>query len=333
MCLIAVSIDPPGPWQLVIAANRDEFHHRPTAAAAWWGSDPAESDDPFPAPGRQILAGRDLQAGGTWLGIGVDRRARSLRIGALTNIRPGLMSPPRPDTASRGAPSASRGHLVARWLAAGDEPVSHLSRLARQAADLSGFNLFAIRIAPTDTTAPTDATEPIDATEATDTAHRRAPGSLRLEAAYLNNLGSDASRSIRRLGPGLHVASNATLEVTWPKTRRLGDALAVVLDDPSWGAMATATGDDARNASASLRDRLFGALTDRTEAVADAMPATGLDPDRERLLSAAFIIDPVYGTRCSTVIAVSRRGEALFSERSYRADGSVSGTVTERFGV
>ena len=57
MCLILFSVDPNDELHLVVAANRDEQHARPTAKADYWSDHPA------------LLAGRDLQAGGTWLGV------------------------------------------------------------------------------------------------------------------------------------------------------------------------------------------------------------------------------------------------------------------------
>lgn len=91
MCLAAIALGPAHPrFVFVVAANRDEFHDRPTAPLAWWEDD------------RDILAGRDLQAGGSWLGL-----SRSGRFALLTNVR-------APSAAESGAPS--RGTLVADWL-------------------------------------------------------------------------------------------------------------------------------------------------------------------------------------------------------------------------
>ncbi|MGI9261156.1 MAG: NRDE family protein [Woeseiaceae bacterium] len=83
MCLILVAwkIDPEYP--LVLAANRDEFHHRPTQSLHRWQDKPA------------VVAGRDLQAGGTWLGA-----SRSGRVAAVTNYREG--KPGKRGTSSRG---------------------------------------------------------------------------------------------------------------------------------------------------------------------------------------------------------------------------------------
>jgi uncharacterized protein with NRDE domain len=84
MCIDALAWDAHPHWLLVAAGNRDEFHARPSAPLARWeGSDSG------------ILAGRDLQAGGTWLGV-----SEAGRFALVTNYRaPGY---PRPDRASRG---------------------------------------------------------------------------------------------------------------------------------------------------------------------------------------------------------------------------------------
>ena len=115
MCLILIAYRCHPGYPLLIAANRDEFHDRPTAPLAFW------SDAP------QILAGRDLQQGGTWMGI-----SRSGRFAALTNYRdPSRVLPHAP----------SRGHLVSDYLQ-GDQPVEdYLARLASQASAYNGFNL------------------------------------------------------------------------------------------------------------------------------------------------------------------------------------------------
>ena len=70
MCLILLAWRVPGRHPLVVAANRDEFHARPAAPATFWPDQPA------------ILAGRDLEARGTWMGI-----SRGGRFAAVTNYR------------------------------------------------------------------------------------------------------------------------------------------------------------------------------------------------------------------------------------------------------
>jgi uncharacterized protein with NRDE domain len=117
MCLILTVLDSHPDYSLLVAANRDEFYDRPTAAAAFW------RDSPW------ILAGRDLQAGGTWLGI--DRRGR---FAAVTNYRQGEREPAAP---------RSRGLLVSDYLAADIDVRAHLDRVECDAALYNGFNLIA----------------------------------------------------------------------------------------------------------------------------------------------------------------------------------------------
>ena len=74
-------------------------------------------------------------------------------------------------------------------------------------------------------------------------------------------------------------------------------------------------------------------LNDRRIADDDALPDTGLSRERERLLSAPFIVSRDYGTRCSTLLAVGRDGAVQFLERSFDAAGQVTGDVVHRFRV
>ena len=83
MCLVTFALGSSASYPFVFAANRDELHTRPTAAADWWPGSPS------------ILGGRDLLAGGSWLAV--DRRGR---LAAVTNIP---SDEPREDARSRGA--------------------------------------------------------------------------------------------------------------------------------------------------------------------------------------------------------------------------------------
>jgi len=116
MCLILLAWHAHPDYPLVVAANRDEFFVRLAAPAAFWAESP------------QVLAGRDLEAGGTWLGV-----SRTGRFAAVTNYREGRRQ-------IAGAPS--RGALVADFLAGNEAPESYLERLAARAAEYNGFNLF-----------------------------------------------------------------------------------------------------------------------------------------------------------------------------------------------
>jgi uncharacterized protein with NRDE domain len=114
MCLIAWNWLPASDTPLLLLGNRDEFYTRPTRALHWW-------DDGI------ILAGQDLQAGGTWLGV-----SRSGRLAALTNVR-------EPDAMREGTPS--RGELVAAFLRDDSCTEDYLQSLALRAQDYNPFNL------------------------------------------------------------------------------------------------------------------------------------------------------------------------------------------------
>jgi uncharacterized protein with NRDE domain len=115
MCLLIVAWRSHPLYRLVVAGNRDEFHERPTAPLGWWNDEPG------------ILAGRDLRAGGTWLGL-----ARSGRFGLVTNFR---------DANGASTTAPSRGQLVPGFLC-GDRPAAgFLDALRPVAPEYAGFNL------------------------------------------------------------------------------------------------------------------------------------------------------------------------------------------------
>ena len=110
MCLVAFALDQSSRFPFVLAANRDEFFDRPAARLGWWE----------PAPGEMpILGGRDLQAGGTWLGLTAQGR-----LGLVTNVR---------NPAAMDNKAASRGEIVPRWLKV------DLPTLGRPTSAITGF--------------------------------------------------------------------------------------------------------------------------------------------------------------------------------------------------
>jgi uncharacterized protein with NRDE domain len=117
MCLVLIALDAHPDYSLILAANRDEFYDRPTAPAAFWEDAPS------------VLAGRDLKAGGTWLGI--DRQGR---FAAVTNYRQGERENPAP---------RSRGLLVSDFLTQDVGALEHVERVRREADFYNGFNLIA----------------------------------------------------------------------------------------------------------------------------------------------------------------------------------------------
>lgn len=115
MCLIVFALDCHPRYRLVMAANRDEYFDRPTAPAAFWEDAP------------QVLAGRDLLAGGTWLGV-----TRGRRLAAVTYYR-------EPSAAVRQLPS--RGKLAADFLSGSLAPEEYRERLRPEEVNYGGFNL------------------------------------------------------------------------------------------------------------------------------------------------------------------------------------------------
>jgi len=115
MCLIIFAYKVHPTYHLVLAANRDEFYDRPTAPLDFWPDRP------------EILAGRDLQQQGTWMGA-----TRKGRIAAITNYRD-------PQNIKPGAPS--RGHLVSDYLLGDMPPAQYLRSIQAVADKYNGFNL------------------------------------------------------------------------------------------------------------------------------------------------------------------------------------------------
>ena len=252
MCLVALAIDQSRRFPLVIAANRDEFFTRPTARLAWWTPD---------AGGPAILSGRDLQAGGTWLGLTAEGR-----LGLVTNVR-------QRKAGDGGSPS--RGLIVPQWLASRESADRFWMRTALSGYE--GFNLIAADFRRGDCFFATN--------------QRATP---------------------QRIERGVYGLSNASLDTPWPKVATLKSRLASALPEVE--------------SVEALSALLFDALADRTEAPLHALPDTGIPPERERMLSAAFIRAPEmsYGTRCSTLVIAERVNRHLVThvlERSFSPTG------------
>jgi uncharacterized protein with NRDE domain len=115
VCLIVVAWKARADLPLVVAANRDEWRERPTEPARWWPDHP------------DLYAGRDLQAGGTWMGV-----TRTGRFAAVTNFR---------DPADKRSTARSRGALVTEFLLGREAPDAFLALLASRAHEYNGFNL------------------------------------------------------------------------------------------------------------------------------------------------------------------------------------------------
>lgn len=115
MCLLFFSYQTTPGYRLVVAANRDEFLDRPTAPLNFFDEE------------KTVLAGLDLQGGGTWLGI-----TSNLKFGAITNYR---------ELTSVGSDAPTRGEIITNYFASSLRAEQYITKLAEQGDKYSGFNL------------------------------------------------------------------------------------------------------------------------------------------------------------------------------------------------
>ena len=249
MCVLAFAWQAHPRWRLLAAGNRDEYHARPAQPLECWRQ-PAH-----------LIAGRDLQSGGTWLGV-----SEQGRFAVVTNLRG--FAPPDPNLASRGA-------LVTDYLT-GEGAFAD-----PHTADLAAFNPVNLIIAD------------------------------RQGAGFMTNR-PEPARTI--LASGLYGLSNGKLDEPWPKTMRLKS---VLLD---W-----ITGD------ATNPEALFDGLREEILPDIGRDPATPSDVPQEPHHSPIFIRNPVYGTRCGTVVAIDMDGRGVILERRFSARGSETGRTKLEF--
>jgi uncharacterized protein with NRDE domain len=274
MCLIVFA------WQvvpgvpLIAAANRDEYYDRATAAAGPWEENP------------QIIAGRDLKAGGSWMGIttpegpeaaatasftplkarccdgapapAADGSATPSRFAAITNIRAPLDHNP-------AAPS--RGMLVSNFLSATMSAREYVEQIRPGAAAYNGFNLVLC------------------------------DGK---ELVWFSNKGLDDPRNGQPLAPGIYGLSNAVLDSPWPKVLKTKAQFASLL------------------CLGAPEEAYFEMLADTACAPDQRLPETGVPRDVERMLSAVCIESPNYGTRSSTVVKLYANAAGQLTEQSLR---------------
>jgi uncharacterized protein with NRDE domain len=252
MCLFFCAFELHPTFRLIIAANRDEFYDRPSQPAAFRPESP------------ELLAGKDLQGGGTWFGI-----TRSGRIAAITNYR---------DPRSHRNDAPSRGLLLTDYLLGAAEPVEYLEQVRRKGAAYNGFNLIA--------------------------------GTTRELYYYSNRKGG-----VIALTPGLYGLSNHLLDTPWPK---------VAGGKAAFGELLSRGGNPDPEA-------LFDILSDRSTVEDRLLPDTGIGLDWERILSARFIVSPVYGTRSSTLLYVDREDRVTFIERNFNSKPGPGETMRFEF--
>ncbi len=237
MCLITFAWDYDPVYQLILVANRDEFYARPTENAHFWPEHP------------NLLAGKDLSAGGTWLGLN-----RQGQFAALTNYR---------DPAQFARAALSRGELPLHYLTGGSSPQSYLAQIQPRAEQYNGFNLLV--------------------------------GNSN-DLFYYSNYENKS----RKLASGLYGLSNHLLDTPWHKVSTAKARLKAAIA-----------------ANELTPDGLAMLLHDSNLPPDPLVQQTGLPLEQERVLAPLFIASPNYGTCCTTVVLISRRGEVFFQEKIY----------------
>ncbi len=249
MCIVAFAWQSHPRWKLIAIGNRDEMHARPAEPLGRWDS------------ATHLLAGRDVEAGGTWLGL-----SEQGRFAVVTNV------------SGHGTPDStknSRGDLLKDFLS-GDGPYSDVP-----AADFSDFNPFNLITVVGD------------------------------QALVHSNRPDSVSHGLE---PGLYGLSNGPLDRPWPKSGYLNNFMQQWLDK------------DAEHPEL-LLDALLDEKTHHSQQETPSDKGSAFEPE----YSPIFIRNPVYGTRCSTVVAVDHNGEGSMVERRYAPSGQSTGQTALSF--
>jgi uncharacterized protein with NRDE domain len=249
MCFIVFAYRVHPSYRFIAAANRDEYYERPTSPADFWQEAP------------QVLAGRDLKEGGTWMGV-----TRGGKFAAITNYRD-------PRAIKTGVPS--RGKLVSDFLIGSESAASYVEKVSRQGQEYNGFNLIC--------------------------------GDQRDLFVYSNR------GKIEKLEPGIYGLSNHFLNSPWPKVIKGKKVLAASMNKKGLD----------------LERALFAILFDRKIAPDRKLPSTGIELEKERLLSSIFIESPGYGTRSSSVLLMTLNKRVKFVEKII--DGKSEPWLESRF--
>lgn len=244
MCVAVLAWNIHPTWHLIAIANRDELHARPADPLHRWKD-------------RDIIAGRDRESGGTWLGVG-SAGTPEWRFALVTNLRgyERVSGSPR-----------SRGRLVTDCLR------------GPQALPQEQYNPFNL-----------------------------ATGDARSLTIMTNRpvLRADDVES------GFRALSNGSMGEIWPKSEFLKAALAACIQ----------TGSDETAP-------LFHALSQRVLPTNTQFESTASANDS--MTTQPFILNPIYGTRCSTVCAIDTKGNGFIAERRFDAHGIPTGETTISF--
>ncbi len=264
MCLLAIAIGASARWPLVIASNRDEFRDRPTLSLAVWST----PDDVT------LISGRDVRAGGTWMGS-----TPGGRIALLTNVR-------EPDAATA---ALSRGDLPLRWLEGQMNATEFLA--TTEASSYGGCNLL------------------IGDFLRGEWSWASNRGDLLTDAAPLNSHRTTSGWQTRQLPPGIYGLSNALLDTPWPKTLALKTAMQMALTQAS-----DTESSDKTNESALSRKLWAALASPQRAAVHELPNTGVAPALEHALSSALIDMpERGYGTRCSTLMWVAQTAEGTFS--------------------
>lgn len=292
---MALALGQSSRWPLVLASNRDEFHDRPTLPLSHWTT----------PDGTELVSGRDLRAGGTWLGA-----TPGGRVALLTNVREG--------TASPGSGPRSRGELPLRWLGGAQSSENFLASISAQ--DYAGCNLV------------------VGDSRTGEWTWASNRGGASLEARSEASLGRVNGWHFKTLKPGVYGLSNALLDAPWPKTQALKTAMtnALIHAEKSTSAQPEAS-KSPDTALAELQERLWSALTDKQRAEPHDLPRTGIDAELEHGLSSAWVDLPErgYGTRCSSLLwleaAPSGPSHLNFTEKTWSSGNALPSSSALRW--
>lgn len=243
MCIVAIAWQHHPRWKLLAIGNRDELHARPASPIGRWNGK------------EHLIAGQDIQVGGTWLGI-----SEQGRFAVVTNVA--QTEPPSPDAASRGS-------LLKDFLS-GDGQYANLDTI-----DYSRFNPFNL---------------------------------LTVSGDVAKIISNKSNRTCQELMPGVYGLSNGTLDHPWSKSALLNQSLESWLNNDA---------EDFEWLLSELRNQEpiadQGAISDET----------GRPPRPE--YSSIFINNGVYGTRCSSIVAVEQDGTGKFIEERFNSNGQSIG--------
>jgi uncharacterized protein with NRDE domain len=280
MCLIGIRIGEGG--SLLLAANRDEFADRPTLAMHWWSEG--------------LLAGKDLKAGGTWLGI-----TRTGRFAAVTNVRD-------PSIKENSVPRPSRGHLVTEFLTGNTTPDAFADSLAKELLAPSPFNLIVGTLAAGETNA------------------YWLGGRTREMQLLERGVHTLSNAELNTPWPKSRVLQDALQKLDHQTVMQ--SAYSARNGEQQNKVDALISGTDPH----SVFDTLATIMRQPHQAPDHELPSTGVPFDWEKRLSAIHITGDRYHTRSTSIIRI-RDGKVAAKEITWRPDGEKLSHAAETFEI